>query len=246
MENNHTITSGDFVALLTVWGLATAGCLAVLDEYYSGSFTLFFDELVLVTCAVAPLIICVALAVVSILFILFNLFFSTNPPVPSADPESSRSTMFQPGSGSADWLVTFVIFIVVCCVLLELSKSNVLGSIILTSSTVLLLVMIYKTSSLTKIAKITAIPAIIFFITPFVLMPFRDFSNMKKTYIMDTTISDMNSVIIASAKKKGDFAEITTKDGRYYRININTITRIRENKESSEGAAKAPQPAEQK
>lgn len=246
MGNNHTISSGELVALITGWGLALTGCLNVLDLTYSGNFTLFSDELTPLICGASPFAICVGLAIVSIVIILLNLFLQFDPPALSVISEPSRFALFQPGSNAANYFETAAVILYACTWILMFPGAKILASIVVILSASLILLIVYKSNNSTKMAKLTIIPAVIVLITPFVLMPFRDFKNMKKTYIMDTTISDMNSVIITSAKKKGDFAEITTKDGRYYRININTITRIIENKESSEGAANAPQPAEQK
>ncbi len=238
MKIKKPISAGEVASILAVWAVAIIGSKNALSAWSYNSLPQYFTDLMR---GDSPLLgiseqFSARITITFIAsFIIFNYYDGWIKILNRIGRlfESSLKNVY-----AKCIYVLFIIIFSMCMLFIHgFFKVGVLSIVM-----VLVFGSVFISDRLAFTAKFSLIPSFILIFLVLVI-PQR---NIEKTpYIISTTCEGLKTLKVMSAIKVGSFVKVTTESDTFL-ININTITRVLPIEESTEGAAKTPQPVEQK
>lgn len=223
-ETVQKITSSEMAGILAVWGGALVGVTNAIAAKAPDQFSLFTNRFISLQYVQDILFVCLFVATVVFCFILLLHLNAQVYKKITFLKEKIKTIIFK-------FTPELIVKIHKCnlpltaVMLLAIWLSN---SIIILCTALLLIsifISLLFSSQLSITAKLALLPAAALILTAFIFTPLAP----KQTYTIKTTVDDAREVIITGAEARGQFAKITTTDGKTILINVNAIISIQPN-----------------
>lgn len=208
------ITSSEIAAITVTWAAGLVGCRNNLQALFPQNFTLFSDEYAIHIIGSHPWNACLVI-----------LFAATLSVIYTSSYKIDCASIFKPKSELHYFILSFIVLIISCIIIFSFYFEEITFTLFTTFLAIGLIIWTHFTNKLSFTAKFALIPAISFALSPYPLQLLQNVDLPQKTYWITTTFNPNRPEEIFSAKKKGDFAEIKTKEGTFL-LNINAIIKI--------------------
>lgn len=213
------ITSSEMASILAVWGAAIVGVINIITAESPDQFSLFSGRLLSQQYVQDILYVCLLVAT---LFFAFTIYIHLNIAIYEKSISFIEKIKLK--------IVKLIVMVYqwhippICIIVLVIwfFKSIIALCIILTFTSISFYFLFSSRLSIT--AKLALLPAEALLLTAFIITPMTSKNN--QTYIIKTTVDDVREVTITGAEARGQFARITTTDGKTLLINTSAITSI--------------------
>ncbi len=229
-------SASDLASIVAVWAVALIGCRNILSSGLENYLPRYYREILKPDSPIFGISNHVQDCVTATVFVSFILFFGYDYIIRKLDYIDLFLIKKK--------LIRYkkYIFITIAFITVLFFK-EILHDYHSSAFIFFLFIYAYTSKNFSYLAKLAIVPALILIFWAFSFH--QEQNKNKNSYIVSTACDGFKNIKVLSATKIGNFVELKTETDTLL-ININTITRIQEIKESSEDIVKTPQPAEKK